>query len=122
MAKTQSLSPRQFFNSLDLSEMDSDVAEYIRSEIIPDERLELLDKDNEEFELVKEFILQSYPKSEEKGTVEKKEEKSTEPVKMSKQMLMTRLKLVKKMLEKQPNNTILNTRIKIIESMIKKAE
>lgn len=65
MAKTQSVSPRQFFNSLDLQEMDSDVAEYIRTELIPDERLDLLDKDNEEFLLVKDYIISSYPKSQE---------------------------------------------------------
>jgi len=119
MAKTQSLAPRQFFNSLDLSEMDQDVADYIRTEIIPDQRLELLDKDNEEFALVKDFILQSYPKAEEK--VSKQETKQVEPVKISKELLMTRLKLVKKMLQKEPGNKMLNTRIKLIEKMIEKA-
>lgn len=128
MAKEKSVSPRQFFNQLDLSQLDAESANYIRTEILADTRLDLLPDDTQEYQMVIDLIKESYPKAVGTGTethetpaVVVVETPAITPTKMSKEQLISRLKLLKKMLAKDPSNKIINGRIKLVGKMIQKA-
>lgn len=116
-------SPRQFFNSLVLTELDAESANYITNELLADARLDLLPDDTDEFTKVVELIQETYPKAIGEATAELKAEKTevSEPsAKPDKALLQTRLKNLKKMLAKNPSDAVLNGRIKNLTKMITK--
>lgn len=117
-------SPRQFFNSLDLKQLDAESANYITTEILADARLDLLPSDTDEYAKVVELLQESYPKAlgeikpEAKAEEKKEEPKGAEAP--TKELLQARLKNLKKMLAKQPDNKLINSRIKNLEKRLLK--
>lgn len=104
---------KEYFKTLNTSVFPTKASEYIQENILTDEDIDLLDENDEDFIEVKKLIEESFP------TALKASEptKEVEPTKPSKEVLASRLKLLKKMLEKNPSTTI-KTRIKIIEKML----
>jgi ribosomal protein L39E len=64
----------EFFNGLNLSEVPSDISDYIQDAIITDKDLELISNDDETFVEVKNLIAKKYPKSLEDSQELKSEE------------------------------------------------
>lgn len=107
---------KEYFKSLQLAELPKKAHDFISSEILTDEDIDLLDENDEDFLAVKELIETEFPDAVKPIIVEPKIEPILIP-KPTKEILSTRLKIVKKMLDKNAT-PILKARVKIIEKMI----
>lgn len=122
-------SPREFFSTLNLSVFPEDSANYIKDEILTSKDLDTLDANDPEFISFEEMIHEKYPSAlVEKAppvvetpapVIEEKVEVKTEPA--SKEMLLARIKLLKRMLSSEgktpEEKKVLNGRIKLLTKM-----
>ena len=102
---------KQFFEGLKLVELPEKAQAYIKSDILTDADIDLLDTDDEDFIEVKNLIEENFPEA------LVKEKQPELPVKPTESVLKTQLKIAKKMYEKDPS-VVYKTQIKIIEKML----
>src|ERR1035437_8524946 len=89
---------KEYFGKLNTAELPDNAAEFIKTQILSDADIDLLDEDDEDFLEVKNLIESDYPKAIEIAASVKE--------KPTKAILEGRLKLLEKMLAKAPTTVI----------------
>lgn len=123
MKNSKDLSPQEFFDSLNFSQLPEAEVKYIKEELLNTDQLKKLKKDSPEYTMIVNLIHESFPgalvqlaKKEPIEVATKQENVVVLP--SDKSVLMARLEGLKELYVKNSKDKTINTRIKLVEEMI----
>lgn len=126
-----SVSPKQYFNSLNLSVLPPAIAADIREFVLADPRLDKLKDDDEHVIALKELIADKFPTAlAPHGTLKQQAapaQAETPPTPETaapptKEVLQAQEGLLKKLLAKDPENKLYNAQLKLVAKLLKAAQ